>query len=401
MLKKRYGPWVDQGPTSTDPSKVRMRVLAIPQAGMGAWAFHGWQAALPETVELLPVELPGRNSRMLEPKGQSMRQLVTALVDALTETLRETPFVVFGHSLGAWVAYELVAELLRRKQAPPLLLVVSGVRPPHLSALENDADKISPGISHLDDKEFWSHFERRYGRNPDLADSNTQQFVLPLLRADFGIVEKYTPSRTSDDPLPCPLIAACANGDNRLADGQLSQWSAYTKDGPFREVTFTTKALFWSTPHRYVLEDPKEMQKILRLECEELLKKPPPPPVAAMAAVDVSDASAASPAADKPPAKEKIVFDAPAEPKPEVVIPEIPKGETDPKLLAVLQEAGVDAAGLGDAIKGVSVMAWVVAMDASRPTFLKSLQSEYNVASLKDRQGIANKLGKAKREGRV
>ena len=79
-----------------------MRVLAIPQAGMGAWAFHGW--SLPETVELLPVELPGRNSRMLEPKGQSMRQLVGALVDALAETLRETPFVVFGHSLGAWMA---------------------------------------------------------------------------------------------------------------------------------------------------------------------------------------------------------------------------------------------------------------------------------------------------------
>ena len=80
-LLKRYGPWVDQGPTSIDHAKVRMRVLAIPQAGMGAWAFHGW--SLPETVELLPVELPGRNSRMLEPKGQSMRQLVTALVDAL------------------------------------------------------------------------------------------------------------------------------------------------------------------------------------------------------------------------------------------------------------------------------------------------------------------------------
>ena len=385
-----------------DARTTKLNLLCVPQAGMGAWAFHGWQKAFPAGIEVLPVEMPGRNSRIMEPKPATMGELVKGLADGLQNYgAFSKPYVVFGHSLGAWVAYELVAELLRRKQAPPLLLVVSGVRPPHLSALENDADKISPGISHLDDKEFWSHFERRYGRNPDLADSNTQQFVLPLLRADFGIVEKYTPSRTSDDPLPCPLIAACANGDNRLADGQLSQWSAYTKDGPFREVTFTTKALFWSTPHRYVLEDPKEMQKILRLECEELLKKPPPPPVAAMAAVDVSDASAASPAADKPPAKEKIVFDAPAEPKPEVVIPEIPKGETDPKLLAVLQEAGVDAAGLGDAIKGVSVMAWVVAMDASRPTFLKSLQSEYNVASLKDRQGIANKLGKAKREGRV
>ena len=89
-----------------------MRVLAIPQAGMGAWAFQGW--SLPETVELLPVELPGRNSRMLEPKGQSMRQLVSALVDALSHTLDEKPFVVFGHSLGAWMAYEVCVELAQR-----------------------------------------------------------------------------------------------------------------------------------------------------------------------------------------------------------------------------------------------------------------------------------------------
>ena len=94
-LLKRYGPWVDQGPTSTDPSKVRMRVLAIPQAGMGAWAFHGW--SLPETVELLPVELPGRNSRMLEPKGQSMPARHGLSTPA--ETLRDKPL---SSSATAW-----------------------------------------------------------------------------------------------------------------------------------------------------------------------------------------------------------------------------------------------------------------------------------------------------------
>ena len=161
-LLKRYGPWVDQGPTSTDPSKVRMRVLAIPQAGMGAWAFHGWQAALPETVELLPVELPGRNSRMLEPKGQSMRQLVGALVDALAETLRETPFVVFGHSLGAWMAYEVCVELQKRRGPQPVGLVVSGARAPQLADPRNDADRVQPRMAELPSAAFWAHFERRY-----------------------------------------------------------------------------------------------------------------------------------------------------------------------------------------------------------------------------------------------
>ena len=162
MLKKRYGPWVDQGPTSSiDHTKVRMRVLAVPQAGMGAWAFHGWQASLPETVELLPVELPGRNSRMLEPKGQSMRQLVTALVDALAETLREKPFVVFGHSLGAWMAYEVCVELQKRRGPQPVGLVVSGARAPQLADPKNDADRVQPRMADLPSRAFWEHFERR------------------------------------------------------------------------------------------------------------------------------------------------------------------------------------------------------------------------------------------------
>ena len=175
LLTKRYGPWVDQGPTSIDPTKVRMRVLAIPQAGMGAWAFHGWQAALPETVELLPVELPGRNSRMLEPKGQSLRQLVTALVDALSHTLNELPFVVFGHSLGAWMAYEVCVELQKRRGPQPVGLVVSGARAPQLADPKNDADRVQPRMAELPSAAFWAHFERRYRRRGNFHAIDTHR----------------------------------------------------------------------------------------------------------------------------------------------------------------------------------------------------------------------------------
>eukprot|EP00966_Prymnesium_polylepis_P288749 6669497-Prymnesium_polylepis.1 len=49
-------------------SEPKLRVVAIPQAGMGAQVFFGWQKVLPHDVEVLPVELPGRNSRSREPK---------------------------------------------------------------------------------------------------------------------------------------------------------------------------------------------------------------------------------------------------------------------------------------------------------------------------------------------
>ena len=99
---------------------------------------------------------------MLEPKGQSMRQLVSALVDALAETLREKPFVVFGHSLGAWMAYEVCVELQKRRGPQPVGLVVLGARAPQLADPElHDSDRVQPRMADLPSRAFWAHFERR------------------------------------------------------------------------------------------------------------------------------------------------------------------------------------------------------------------------------------------------
>jgi thioesterase domain-containing protein len=151
--------WINKDPRDRiDATRCKINLLCVPQAGMGAWAFHGWQKKFPDTVDVLPVELPGRNSRMMEPKPSSMAELIKGLADGVKAYgALSKPYVLFGHSLGGWVAYELAAELLKRGEPAPQLFVVSGVRAPHLSALEHDADKIAPSIAHMPDAEFWTH----------------------------------------------------------------------------------------------------------------------------------------------------------------------------------------------------------------------------------------------------
>lgn len=361
-----------------DSSKAKLNLLCIPQAGMGAWAFHGWQKHFGTDVDVLPVEIAGRNSRMTEPKPMTMVECVSGVVDGLIKYgAFKKPYVVLGHSLGAWVAYEVLAELLRRGVQAPLLLVVSGMRAPHLhDPAAHDADRTAPTISGFPDDVFWQHFERRYGKNPDL-EGKMKEFVLPLLKADFKILETYVPTRGRERPLPCPIIACVADGDGRLLPGQLSEWRAYAKDeAAFSEKTFDVTPLPWSTPHRYLLEDPGAFRSFIATHCGEAIAKMP------------STADAHTPAAtvDVTDAMQGL----------RMAAAQTSTGGMG--LQDLLTEAGCPshASLFGE----IALEECVEKLEASRPGFLKWL-TELGVSKLSERQAIANKLGKAKREGRL
>lgn len=114
----------------------------------------------------MPIELPGRNTRMKEPRHKSMASLINALIDGISQYL-DRPFCLMGHSMGGWVAYALTQELLLRNMALPLKLYVSGVRSPTLAGVENDIDQTL--MHKLKGEEFWKAMERRYGPNPNLV----------------------------------------------------------------------------------------------------------------------------------------------------------------------------------------------------------------------------------------
>ena len=87
--------------------------------------------------------------------------------------------------------------------------------------------------------------------------------LTPASHADGEQLESYEPT-VGKEPLPCPVIACAAVGDNRVAPGQLAEWKEYTNDtDSFREERFETRPLPWSTPHRYLVETPASFQAFL------------------------------------------------------------------------------------------------------------------------------------------
>ena len=178
---------------------VVLRLFAIPPAGMGAWIYHGWQAKMPSGVELCPIELPSRSSRRDEPPSKTVVGAARLLVEELlARGALDLPYAIFGHSLGAWIGYEVVCELLRRNLAPPELLVVSAHRAPHHSDPMHDADRQAPVLHKLPTSNaFWKAYEGRYGIAPSLSDPQVRQDIEPAMRAAFRINETYIPSWAS------------------------------------------------------------------------------------------------------------------------------------------------------------------------------------------------------------
>jgi surfactin synthase thioesterase subunit len=205
------------------------RLFCFPYAGAGGSVFRNWQDFLPPTIEVVPVQLPGRESRWSEQPLQDLPLLAATLATAIRPLLFQ-PFVLFGHSMGALIAFELARVLRRRRLPLPRHLFASGARAPHVPDRE-------PPVHHLPDVLLWKTVMRDYGAAQDRTPLNPEMapVLLPILRTDFRMCESYKPSW--EDPFPFPLTVYGGFDDRRVTYHDLSAWSGYTL-GAFRMQLF-------------------------------------------------------------------------------------------------------------------------------------------------------------------
>lgn len=209
--------WITRPDPTTQALPVRL--ICLPYAGGGASLYRQWPAALPG-VDVVGVQLPGREERILEPAITSIAELVSAVADVVSDSL-DRPYALFGHSMGARIAFELTRELRRRGEPTPALLFVSACKAPHIPRVP------TPPISTLPDRLFARLLQGMNGTPPEILDDpEFMRTVLPTLRADFAVVDTY---EYLDEPaLGTPIRAFGGTQDGEVREDDLLAWQSHT-----------------------------------------------------------------------------------------------------------------------------------------------------------------------------
>lgn len=218
----------------TRRSAAQHRLFCLPHPGAGAGEYAAWGPLLPPEVEVVAIQLPGREDRINEPAFTDAAELVPVVVQVLRPYL-QLPFSFFGHSGSALFAFELTRALRSHFHREPAHLFVSGQAAPHLA-------HHLPVLHTLPDSAFIEAVYRIGGMahaiidNPELRD-----LVLPTLRADFAMWERYR--FESSPPFAVPIIAFGGYGDERAPLAALEAWRHHTT-GAFEVLRFEGNHFF-------------------------------------------------------------------------------------------------------------------------------------------------------------
>jgi medium-chain acyl-[acyl-carrier-protein] hydrolase len=188
-----------------------IRLFCFPFAGGNPAYFHPWSAKLGEDVEVCALVQPGKAYRIREQPYRRLLDLVDELIPATLPYL-DRPTVFFGHSMGAWIAYELT----RRLSIKPEHLVISAASP---------VPGPLRGKVHLMDDDMLVAELQLLGGTPReiLEDREFFSRFFPIIRADFEMLETHLESPSQ--PLEVPVTLWSGARDPRVSPAHIQGWA--------------------------------------------------------------------------------------------------------------------------------------------------------------------------------
>ncbi|MFG2622739.1 thioesterase II family protein [Streptomyces sp. NPDC048507] len=199
------------------------RLVCFPHAGGSATAYTQLARALPAEFDVLAVQYPGRQDRYLEEPFTALDRLVAAVAGELAGELAADParpYALFGHSMGALVAFETARLLAERGLPAPRRLFLSG----------RDAPGARSGAHYRDygDDEVLAEVRGLGGTDrATLENPEILEMVLPALRADYRALATY--EWRPAEPLATPVSVLVGDADPVVTVEEARRWREHTR----------------------------------------------------------------------------------------------------------------------------------------------------------------------------
>ncbi|MEH1924454.1 thioesterase II family protein [Nostoc sp.] len=211
-----FNSWVIR--PQTNP-QANLRLFCFPYAGGSSAIFRTWPNNLPSNVEVCAVEYPGRGKQINSAPFTRLELLVEAIAPVLIPYL-DKPFAFFGYSMGGLVSFELTHLLRSQYSLAPFHLFISARRAPQIQFTK-------PLLHLLSDHDLQDELRKLNGTPKAVLESaELMEIFLPILRADFAILETYI--YTQKQPLECPITVFGGLQDQEVSHEALQAWREQT-----------------------------------------------------------------------------------------------------------------------------------------------------------------------------
>lgn len=212
------GSWVRRFHEAAD---ARAQLVCFPHAGGSASYFFPVSAALSPEFDVRVIQYPGRQDRRREPFVATVEAMADHAYAALTSVI-DRPVALFGHSMGAQLAFEVACRFEQLAGITPATVFVSASRAP---------SRFRGGLGQLgDDAAVVEQMRKLGGTDPRVFDdAELLQMALPAFRNDFRATEQYR--RGTDVQIRAPLVVMTAVDDPRTTVDEATAWRDHTSGG--------------------------------------------------------------------------------------------------------------------------------------------------------------------------
>ncbi|HYF29990.1 MAG TPA: thioesterase domain-containing protein [Chitinophagaceae bacterium] len=224
---------------------MKINLFCFPFAGGSVYSYAKYNGVAPRNIKLIPLELPGRGKRIIEPLLTDIHSMADDLYRIIKPMLNE-PYAFYGHSMGTVLSYLITRRLISEGQSGPLYLFMSGRFGP--SAKDPD-----PFNHNLPKNEFRAKL-KEIGGSPDefLADDTLMDFFDPILRADFRAIEEYQYQPT--EPFDIPMVIMVGK-EEKVTPETAMAWQV--------ETTKPIDIRWFNGKHFFILDYPSEIMRII------------------------------------------------------------------------------------------------------------------------------------------